>query len=76
MTQVWPKNFFLSFGKELIDYKSNTNSVEKEVPLWHSRLRIRCCYSHGAGCKFGESFIPGPELSHAVGAAKKKKKKK
>ena len=35
-----------------------------EVPWWFSGLRIWCCYCCGA------ALIPGPELSHAAGAAK------
>ena len=46
------------------------------VPMWLSRVRIWHCYWISLGCCCGMCSIPGWELPHATGMAKKKKEKK
>ena len=46
------------------------------VPWWHSRFRIQCCYCSDSGRCCGMDLLPGWELLHTKGPAKKIKIKK
>ena len=45
-------------------------------PAWHSRLRIRGCYSCSLGHDCGSDMIPGQRTPYAMWQPKRKKKKK
>ena len=42
--------------------------------MWHSRLRIQCCYGCGAGDNCGMGSIPGSGTSTCRGHSQKEKK--
>ena len=44
------------------------------VPLCHSELRTQRCHCNILGHCCDSGLIPGQELPHAIGMAKKKKK--
>lgn len=49
-------------------------NITVEVPLWSSRLMIRCCHNSDAGRNCGMGFIPGLGNSHILWVWPKNKK--
>ena len=52
------------------------HDLDWEVPLWCSRLRIRCCQCSSLGCCCIKGLFPGLGTSTHLGHGQKKKKKK